>query len=191
MTGNDILKRTNYMVNGEIENQDALDGINLALDDLSIEAPRMEILSLTVPANTRTITLPTDLLSLEELWYTNVEMTEVENILKLDPTVTGIPSRYQVIGRTLYVHPIPTVETILTAPSKLGYDHIVDLTVSPTTVPERFHLGICYFLAYMFWSNDEEDLMMDAMEQKYEKYKYALAQYQNNVSGYPSMSGGD
>jgi hypothetical protein len=110
-------------VTGLIVTQHELDYMNAAQKRLTAELRSLETRStITVAANSRTAKLPDDVVRLEGLFYQAKPLRRMTNqqllqLLDDDGSGTSITDllMYAIVGRTLYLWPVPTATIALTA----------------------------------------------------------------------------
>lgn len=187
LKGTDILKRAEYLVDDEIDPTDALPIINLGLDDLSLEAPRADKATVVITAGSSSIALPSNCLSINQVWKGTRELGEEYSPFSHDETVTGVPSKFALVGNLLTVYPTPTVDTTLKLLVLKSYTPLNTLDDVPVDLPEQFHIALIFWLLSNFKYFDDETQDASYFLKEYWRYRIALKDYQENRSGYHSM----
>lgn len=182
MTGTEIVARANYLVDDEIDDTEALAEINLCLDDLSLEAPFEDTDQQTLAADTRSITVPSELISLIEVYLDGVKMEPASSPFEIASDLEGTPSKYYLLGDTLNFYPLNDTEATVDLLFVSAYTPIAALANTPN-VPARFHMGIVNWLADKFKIMDDEMDNAAKFQGEYYRYRAALALYQQNRGG--------
>jgi hypothetical protein len=189
MTGQQIKTRAEFLLEEEFETLDAIELINLGLNDLSLEAPRTDILDLTVDAMNRSVTIPSDCLSIDQVWMSGVELGETDSpFSNLD--VQGTPKSFFLVGNQLRLFPLTTTQQSLSLLVQRTYGSITDLSEEIVHLPAEFQMGLVFWLVSQFKYYDDEIEEGSYYTQEYYRYRNALSLYQRNRTNYSSSMGG-
>jgi len=183
MIGTAIVTRANYLVDDEIDLTEALAELNIAIDDMSLEAPFEATAQFTLAADARSVTVPVTCLGLLEVRVDGVKIGAAKGPFSIASDVTGTPSSYYLLGDTLSFYPLNDTACTVDILFSSGYASMTTISESPS-IPTRFHQGLVYWLVSQFKSMDDELNASAAYQLKYERYKAGLMFYQANRSVY-------
>ena len=190
MTGQQIKSRAEYIIDEEIETLDAIEMINLGLNDLSLEAPRIDIIDLSLNALSRSVTIPSDCMSIDQVYLGSSELGELDSPFSVDPSLQGKPNSFFLVGGELRLYPLTPEAQGLSLLVQRSYGSITLLTDEILYVPSQFQMGLVFWVLSQFKYYDDEIEEASYYTQEYYRYRSALTQYQHNRTGYTTGGGG-
>lgn len=184
MTGTEILARANFLVDDDIDSTEALAEINRCLEDLSKDAPFEDTHQATLAVDTRAITVPTDLVSLLEVYVDGTKIGAAISPFATAAADTGTPGSYYLIKDSLNFYPLNDIDAGCTIDLLFlsGYTALTALTETPD-VPPNYHIALVFWLCDKFKVMDEEPDAANSFLGKYLTEKVKLQEYWQNRSG--------
>lgn len=184
MTGTEIVARANYLIDDEIDEVEALAELNLAIADLSLEAPFEDTYQATLAVDTRSITVPSDLVALTEVRVDGVQTGAATSPFATAADEEGTPSYYYLLGNTLNFYPLNNVTAGVTVDLLFLSAYTSLSSLSETSdIPLLFHMALVYWLADKFKLMDDEPNAASTYLMKYTDLKMKLKLYQETRTG--------
>lgn len=174
-----LIKRTNYLIDDQIETDIALEFFNEALEDLSnvaaIESTH------AYPLNEGVLTLPIDLVELVAV-YVETESGKRKATLVTDRDLDQHSAKsftFRLFGSELEIFPKPTrnyqvkIEYFRQIPKLPMDDYDTPLEVI-TKLPERYHKAISIYCALQYAENDDNLYKINNLRQAYERIRQEM-----------------
>jgi hypothetical protein len=184
MTGLEVQARAEYILDDTIDLNDVLTGINLGLHDLAVEAPRMGIEELILAASNRSVTIPSDCLSIDQIFIGSAELEELDSPFSQDTTATGTPKDYFLVGNELRLFPLADAQYTVSLLVQKDYGVVTDLSQEIVNLPVQFHMALVYWLLSQFKYYDDELEEASFYTNEYYRYRTSLKTYQENRTNY-------
>lgn len=177
-----LMKRANYLVDDTFEIALILDLFNECLEDLSSSSGFAKTITFPLGANTGTIAIPKDLISivLLKVIVGNKETVGKEVPIRDHDFSYEYPYSYTMFGDTLEIYPKPTEEYSVKIDYYGEITPIPSITTDPSLsyiigIPERFHKALPLYAAYRYYENWEENPQMQSnFRQQYLEVKNQL-----------------
>lgn len=180
-TAYDLIRRTNFLVDDEMEVGIALEFMNEALEDLSGVAGIEKTTTLPMKMNEGKIVLPNDLLQLVSVYAvidgTKRKLSSVSD-KELNERRYQTPV-YRLFGNELEIFPKPRADYAVIIES---FNSFVKISMSDmetplevvTKLPEKYHRALSIYCAIQFAENDDNIYKIGNLKQAYQMLKEEL-----------------
>ena len=168
MTGYQIIKFVEQvLIDDRIQTEQQLNLINMAIMDVSLHAPYVDIGDIPFTANNKTADLPSRCRSMGKLG----NLKYIDPIKIVDLSIKGEPSNYYYQGlNKISVWPVPTEDKTYPAIFYCGYPELENLGDEPQILPKEFHSMLCYYIAWKTHDYFGNNLITDQKSSMFQEY---------------------
>jgi len=179
----DAIRRAEYLIDDEFEPINSVDLVNDCLDDLSIEAPYEDRVTLVVNRASNSVALPSNLTSISGIYYGNKQLKPIKDLGTFDELATGSePAYYYILAGNILLYPLVDSAYSIKIMFQSGYGNISSVEDDlPSSLPSKFHKIVMWYLITQYRIQDEELDEVQLYGTEYYKQRNALKLYLENL----------